>query len=492
MVQPISEASSYLCPNGATYIQASVVMGPLMKALNKVWHSQSFTAENRVTVREGFVLPRVLESAKINPGMTNMQDEINQFVFYAGVTCEDPNLLALAILGSHGLQKKIDLCFSPDGSTEESIAAGYHNVVVRVVSNTVAAVQAANLPIPLDLTRLEKARELQRYLAMPDGMLPNRGDAGAPVRMMKPEQTTDLKSVTFDYFGMTVLRHGTGDNTVYVALDHRPASTTHSHHDKLGIILYGNGHCFGVDDGSLYNIDPGTSNQVDNWAKRGKWGYHSLVHNTVTVDEKNQLIASGHRLYFQDDPDLKAVGAYTTGIASDVGFERHIAVIDNTVVMVDRLLSPRERTYDLAHHAFGTITTDLDMKPVDQLGPDDIYTLPENVLKGQVAPGKRATVTWTLDHAQMQYMVLNVNASPLELHTAVAWANVKYRLVRQEAPMLMVRSRAKKTVFVSVMSFSGEPPGVTCENNNDKICKLKIGTTTIAFDLVDNKVSRSQ
>ena len=41
-----------------------------------------------------------VESAKINPGMTNMQDEINSMAFLAGLSVGDPNLVALALFGA--------------------------------------------------------------------------------------------------------------------------------------------------------------------------------------------------------------------------------------------------------------------------------------------------------------------------------------------------------------------------------------------------------
>ena len=491
ILEPLSEASSYLCPNNATYVQASVVMGPLMRALNLIWYSGALNGKEKREIRENLVAPRAMESMKINPGMTNMQDEINNYLFFAGVTTEDPNLMAMALFGSHGVQQKINLAFSPDGSTEESIAAGYHNVSVHVVVNTLKGIQSSGIETGLDLTKIEKAQTLMRKLAMPNGQVPNRGDCPSPTRVCKPQEAQELKSITFDHFGMTILREAQGPNAIYVALDHRPPATTHSHNDKLSIVIFGAGHIFGVDEGSLYNIDPGKSNQVPNWQRRSAWGHHSLVHNTITVDEKSQKLAAGHRLYFQgEDDQVQAVGAYTDTITRGVRFERHIAVYKGIIVMVDRLFSAENHTYDLAHHSFGAIRTDIRMKPVKQLGTPKTYRLPENVKRGVIRAKGRACVSWEQGNAGMFYQLLNVQRTNIQLYTATGWANVKYRLVRQEAPFLMARKKGKKATFLSVINFHGKTPApISSYKLSANRCQVIVARQKIIFDFKNNKVT---
>jgi hypothetical protein len=216
---PLVEASSALCPNNATYVQASVIVGPMMKALFWVWPSDVFSPEDRRLIHRQFILVRAMESMKIHPGMTNMQDEINNMLFFAGLTTGDPNLIAEGLFGDHGVQAKIEKSFAPDGSTEESIAANYHGVVVGLVSTLVDAVLNAGIETDLNFDRLEKARRLLALLTMPDGRIPNRGDSPAPAGSVPDADR--LPSLTFDEFGMSVLREGRGSNAVYVALDHR-------------------------------------------------------------------------------------------------------------------------------------------------------------------------------------------------------------------------------------------------------------------------------
>jgi hypothetical protein len=485
---PLMEATCALCPNNATYVQASVIVGPMMKALTTVWKSAAFTPEDRTLIHRQFILPRCLESMKINPGMSNMQDEINNMLFFAGLAAGDPNLIAEGLFGDHGLQAKINLSFASDGSTEESIAAGYHNGVVRIVSTLADAVLATGIDTGLSFDRLGKARSLLDNLAMPDGRVPNRGDTPTPGGAVTNADL--LPSLTFNDFGMSVLREGRGSNAVYVALDHRPPATTHSHQDKLSIVLYGGGRLFGCDEGSLYNIDAGTSANVPDWNRRGAWGFHSLCHNTLTVDKKNQHYGGGHLLYFQgDDSPVRAVGAYTDNVFDGVRFERHLALRNGVLIVVDRLFSQTNRTYDLTHHSFGVVTSDVPMQPTASLGPEPMYSLPVDVKQGAVPGGRTGTVSWEQDGARMQYQVVNIEAQPLELFTATGWANVAYQNVRQPAPFLMARKTGKTAVFLSVINFGAHPVKINGFKAGPDRLEVPLPGGRIVFDFKANRVS---
>lgn len=488
LTPPLMEATSALCPNNATYVQASVIVGPMMKALVAVWASDAFSPEDRTTILRQFILPRCLESMKINPGMSNMQDEINNMLFFAGLATGDPNLIAEGLFGDHGLQAKINLAFAPDGSTEESIASGYHNGVVRLVSTLADAVLATGIDTGLSFDRLEKARRLLDNLAMPDGRVPNRGDTPTPGGAVP--NADQLPSLTFDDFGMSVLREGRGANAVYVAMDHRPPATTHSHQDKLSLILYGGGRLFGCDDGSLYNIDAGTSANVPDWNRRGAWGFHSLCHNTITVDKKNQHYGGAHRLYFQgDDAPVRAVGAWTDNVFDGVRFERHLALHRGVLLVVDRLSADAVRTYDLAHHSFGTIAADVPLQPLDSLGFEPMYSLPADVKQGSIPGGKTATVAWEQEGAKMHYQIVNLDAEPMALFTATGWANVAYQNVRQPAPFLLARKTGKSALFLSVISFGTNPVKVgAAQAGGDKL-EVPLPDGRIVFDFKGNTVT---
>lgn len=456
--EPLMEASSYLAPNNATYVLGTVVMTPLTRALDLIWDSGVLSADDKKKIAEGLFWPGALEMMKINPGMTNMQDAMTEAIFNMGLLLNDPNLTAIALYGSHGLSAKIGSVIDDDGATPESIAANYHYAAIRPVLAQVASIRNSELTVDLSFDRLEKAKTLMSYMRMPDGRIPNRGDSGFPAG--KPDaELFRYGSMTFRHYGMTVLREGEGEDAVYVALDHRPPAVTHSHYDKLGIILYGKGEYLGVDEGSLYNNDNSKQTGLPNWGKRSAWHGHSLVHNTITVDKKSQNFGGGKLLYYHGDKgDYQAVAAMTDNVYGGVILERNIVLLDGIILMVDRCLSDSEHTYDWAHHSFGDLQGPKWLKPTEHLDSVKPYDLPENAKMGESADD--AFFRWTRKKASLGITILSENGQT-EYGTAVGWANKAYRLARQDAPMVMARRRGKNVHFVTILEpFKGDTPEI--------------------------------
>jgi len=457
MKTPLNEASSYLSPYNATYILGSVIMTPMPRALDLIWDSGALTARDKKQIGEGFLMPAALEMMKIYAGMTNMQDAMNEAIFNMGLVLGDPNLVATALRGSHGLEAKISSVFDEDGATPESISPGYHGAGLRPVLAQVNSIRNAGLSVDLKFERLEKAKKLMAYLRMPDGRVPNRGDAAFPGGGVDPELRT-YGSMVFRHFGMTVLREGQGPDALYVALDHRPPAVTHSHHDKLGIIFYGKGEYLGVDEGSLYNTDTSKQSHLPNWRKRSRWSHHSLVHNTITVDETGQVYGGGHLLYFHGDKDgHQAVSAYTDNVYQGVLLERNIVMLGGVMVLVDRCLSETEHTYDWAYHSFGELTGPEGLEPREKLGEKHPYDLPENARWG--ALDGSVEFTWKREKASLR--LLFVPDGKTEYGTAIGWANRAYQDARREAPFVLARRRGKNAMFVTVFEpHKGAVPGI--------------------------------
>ncbi|MDA1139982.1 MAG: heparinase II/III family protein [Planctomycetota bacterium] len=459
MRMPLTEASSYLCPGNATYVLGTVVMTPMTRALDLVWDSGAFTTVDKEKILDGFLMPAAMEMMKINPGMTNMQDAINESLFNLGATIGDPNLVAQSLFGSHGLEAKINSVVDEDGATPESVSPGYHNAAIVPVLNQVEAILNSGLNVDLKFGRLEKAKTLMNFLRMPDGRIPNRGDSGFPAGRID-EELHGYGSMSFTHFGMTILREGTGVDALYLAIDHRPPAVTHSHHDKLGIIFYGMGEYLGVDEGSTYNTDTTKQNGLPNWPKRAKWSHHSLVHNTITVDETDQVYGGARLLYFHGEKEsYQAVAASTDNVYRGVVLERSVVMLGGVVVMVDRCLSGEEHTYDWAHHSFGSLNGPAGLKPRETLGTKHPYNLPEDVLWG-VSEGD-SVFTWKREKASLSLRVLSESDTPTESATATGWANRAYKDARHEAPFALVRRKGKNVTFVTVFEPFKDKPSVT-------------------------------
>jgi len=459
--QPLTQASSRLCPGNATYVLGSVAMTPLARALRLIWHSDALSAADRGKIIDGLLYPAALEMMKIHPGMTNMQDAMNESLLHIGLLADDPNLVAEALYGSHGLRAKVNIVFDADGATPESIAAGYHHAALRPVLAQVEAVRSAGLKVQMNLNRLAKARTLMARLRMPDGRIPNRGDDAFPSGSGRADaELHGYGSMCFRHFGMTVLRSGRGRDALYVALDHRPPAVTHSHRDKLSIALYGLGEYLSADEGSLYNTDTRLQSGLPNWRRRAAWGHHALVHNTIVVDQADQQYGGAKLLYFHGAPGgYQAVAASTDNVYAGVTLERNIVMLGGVMVMVDRCLSDTSHTYDWTHHSFGKLSGPAGLKPRDRLGPKRPYSLPEDVRYGAVAGP--ASFTWQRKTASLRLTVLDEPGAATECATAIGWANQAYRKARQEAPFALVRRKGKRVAFVTVFEpFRGDAPTI--------------------------------
>lgn len=484
--EPLSQASSALAPNNATYVLGTVIMTPIARGLDLIWESGVLSDEDREAIREGLLLPAALEMMKIHPGLTNMQDAMNDALLTLGLLLNDPNLTAEALFGSHGLSVKIDAAFDEDGATPESVSPGYHAAALNPILAQAASIRRTGLAVNLPFERLEKAKRLMAQLRMPDGRIPHRGDTAFPGGKTDAELAT-YGSMTFRHYGLSILREGEGSNALYVALDHRPPAVTHSHHDKLSIVLYGLGHDFGTDEGSLYNADSSKQEALPNWNTRQAWGTHALVHNTLTVDEADQAYCGGTLLYFHGEKGAyQAVAAATDDAYPGVILERHIIVLGGLVAMADRCLSDQPHTYDWTHHSFGALTGPDALAPCAQLGSKPPYTLPENVRWGRVEGP--AHFIWKRDQAAMRLTLLPEANVTTECATAVGWANQAYRLARQEAPLVLARRHGARVVFVTLFEpFAGEAPTA---QRIERVAVLEDGRPAAAEDAVGLKITR--
>ncbi len=161
--------------------------------------------------------------------------------------------------------------------------------------------------------------------------------------------------------GYAVLRQPGADGTSYVALDFGPHGGWHGHYDKLSFISYG--------AGALMGLDPGTQSYAapthDTWDKK------TVAHNTVVLDERNQVRNSGNLGWFHALPDLSAVRADAGGAYPGARAARTQVLVAE--YLLDRFdiaaLTPARHTFDWIYHNPGLLSSDLDLEPYDGL-PD--------------------------------------------------------------------------------------------------------------------------
>ncbi len=149
------------------------------------------------------------------------------------------------------------------------------------------------------------------------------------------------KSINFPYAGQTVLRSGWGQaedfkNQTYVLFDYGPYRTKHSDYDALAFSLYSRGKSL-IPDPGLYTYVEG---EYKNYFQS------TAAHNTVTVDNKDQIKGIGYGGTFYQGEDY----AYQTAqhnLYKDVTHQRAISLIgQDYVLIVDNMKSISSHQYD--------------------------------------------------------------------------------------------------------------------------------------------------
>ncbi len=176
-----------------------------------------------------------------------------------------------------------------------------------------------------------------------------------------PDETAPTQhSVLLEDSGYAVLRQsGPDDTTTYVALDFGPHGGWHGHYDKLSFLSHGAGEIMGLDPGTQSYAAP----THDTWDKK------TVAHNTVVMDERNQVRNCGNLTWFHALRDVSAIRA-------DAGGAYPAARAARTQVLVGEYLldrfdigatAPSRHTFDWLYHNPGMVNTDLPLTPYEEL-----------------------------------------------------------------------------------------------------------------------------
>jgi Heparinase II/III-like protein/Alginate lyase len=171
-------------------------------------------------------------------------------------------------------------------------------------------------------------------------------------------------SVNYPDVGFGVIRTTSFDpgDVQSLILSYGP-SASHGHPDKLHIDVFAFGDVLLPSPGIQF---PYVGNVLID-----KWYHTTLAHNTITVDEQNQI-------YWHDSrrPDVRAdqiiyapaktIGlerAWTASAYKDVTLDRAVFLTDRYLADLFGAFSATPHRYDLAWHIRGNATSDLDFQP---------------------------------------------------------------------------------------------------------------------------------
>ena len=254
--------------------------------------------------------------------------------------------------------------------------------------------------------------------------------------------TTDLPGI-----GVAFLRVGNGADAVCVAHHYgQPGgdSTGHGHLDKLGITLFANGREWLADIGRIGY----THQEYKSWARR------TIAHNTVTLDQKDQIIDTGRMLWLEGDGDHAACATDSRGAYPGATLRRFLFLTRSMLVDVFEVEAPDATTIDLAAHA---ITAPL--RPGEPQGAEPLASLGDangyQHLSDIRSYAPTAGSSWIFPSAEdpaRRLQVHLVHAPGERIFTATG---IGYQAT-QAAPCLIRRRAGPTARFVGVYDLSGD------------------------------------
>jgi hypothetical protein len=175
----------------------------------------------------------------------------------------------------------------------------------------------------------------------------------------------ECKSVNFFNVGYGILRTTTPAGTNGLLLEYGPAGS-HGHPDKLCLDLYA--------FNAQLMIDPG---EVDyELPLYRQWYRTTLAHNTLVVDERDQIMCGAKQLIYAPADTMGMQRASCVDAYPGVIMDRASFLTPEYVADIFGAFASLQRKYDLAWHVRGQFASDLKLEPT---------TLPEPRQMGYVA-----------------------------------------------------------------------------------------------------------
>ncbi|MCF7853338.1 MAG: hypothetical protein K9N51_00960 [Candidatus Pacebacteria bacterium] len=120
----------------------------------------------------------------------------------------------------------------------------------------------------------------------------------------------------------------------------------------------------------------------------------TLAHNTMLVDMQNHFPGNGHKLVWDVEGMPRVASAGSDQLAEDVWMERNVVMFPGAVLLIDALVSDRQRTYDWAYHNVGSRVAGPELSPAEPLAEDGPYSYLLDLEKGGVDE------TWSVEFRQ--------------------------------------------------------------------------------------------
>ena len=250
------------------------------------------------------------------------------------------------------------------------------------------------------------------------------------------QAAVECKSVNFFGVGYGILRTTTPAGITSLLLEYGP-DRSHGHPDKLCLDLYAFNDQLMMDPGSVWYELP----------LYLQWYHSTLAHNTLVVDERNQIMCGAKELVYAPADTLGMQRASCRDAYPGVIMDRAVFMTPDYVADIFGAFASLQREYDLAWHIRGQFASNLKLEPVKLPEPREVgYVALTNVRKA--APSDQAwTATVTREGNVARFLAAGGT------QTEVIVGDGHYDL--ETPPAILERREAASTVYGNAIDISG-------------------------------------
>lgn len=258
----------------------------------------------------------------------------------------------------------------------------------------------------------------------------------------KKEQVPPIEwlSENFIDVGYGILRNTTANGTVSLLMDYGP-NRSHGHPDKLNIDLWTTKTGRLIPDlGMVWYEQPLYKN----------WYHTSLAHNTLTVDEQEQIASDGQLLVYGYTDTMAIQRGNALAAAPGVTMDRAVFLTPEYLADIFGAFARLPRKLDLAWHIRGDFSSDLPLKP---------FTFPEPRERGYSelanTTAAKTDKAWSAQYAinGQTIRLLAAGATPTEIITGDGWYG------RERPRSLIQRRQAHEALYGNAVDISCSKEG---------------------------------
>ncbi|MGD1000252.1 MAG: heparinase II/III family protein [Candidatus Brocadiia bacterium] len=250
------------------------------------------------------------------------------------------------------------------------------------------------------------------------------------------QPAVEFKSVNFFGVGYGITRITTPAGITSLLLEYGP-NRSHGHPDKLCLDLYAFNDQLMMDPGSVWYELP----------LYLQWYHSTLAHNTLVVDERNQVMCGATQLVYAPAETMGMQRASCRDAYPGVIMDRATFMTADYVADIFGAFASLQRRYDLAWHIRGEFASDLKLDPTTLPEPREFgYVALTNVRKA--APSDKAwSATVTREGNVARFVA--AGGTPTE----VIVGDGHYGL--ETPPAILERRETAATVYGNAIDISG-------------------------------------